>query len=604
MDEVVYEMAAPEPGDASWSWTPAPPPTRATTTTVVPLEEHHSFLDEEPVIEEETPAEPESAVDFASEPEVETVAEQEQEQIPDPGPAASLPAAPVPAAPAVPPMAVVPAAPLVARPRQSTASPPQPVTPPAASPTARRPILNEEHDKAEQLGLPARNATSYMVAGVRHGNKRRSASLVKLLLLVFFINLLVVGALGAWLYNYFVGQVETRMAEFSNRPLPIAPPAPGAAPAEATGGAAEAEIKKLKEEFESQNADLKAQLQAAQSRLTEAEASQQQQQARIATLATQVANAAASSSAANGSKSPATKAVPVPAAETVAAAIVPGSVVDGGQGVTQSELILLKERNKLTNYADEAISTGSRRPYERLWEALEDERLIQLVHAARTEILRVQNFYLTGSRIDSYSIQVADYFPDDAALRDSQLKDEQLIELLATTKNPWQVRMKAANILGNRRSKVVGDALVKAVKTDENLDVVKEATFSFEQMTGFRARLFEPASMDAWWAQYNAVPMLPPKKATAQNSTPEPAPGAPPAPDSQPPAKEVKPELRLPEWEDEGAGPNAGKKKPPVATPVPEEKKAEDKTAEVKKQEEKKPDDKKAEPKKKEKGNG
>jgi hypothetical protein len=184
----------------------------------------------------------------------------------------------------------------------------------------------------------------------------------------------------------------------------------------------------------------------------------------------------------------------------------------------QGELVLLKERNRLTGYADEAIATGARAPYQRLWEALDDPRLANLVHAARAEILRVQNYYLGGSRIDHYDIPVMTYFPDDAALRDSQLKDDQLIKLLRDKKNPWEVRMKAAYLLGKRHSGEAGDALVAAVKTDDNLDVVKEATFSFEQMTGFRARIFDAASMDQWWKQYKATPTPPKPKAKATSA--------------------------------------------------------------------------------------
>jgi hypothetical protein len=206
-----------------------------------------------------------------------------------------------------------------------------------------------------------------------------------------------------------------------------------------------------------------------------------------------------------------------------AAKALPAPPLPAGEGLSaaQSELVLLKERNRLTGYADEAISTGARDPYEKLWEALDDPRLATLVHAARAEILRVQNYYLGGSRIDRFDIPVGTYFPEDAALRDSQLKDDQLMKLLRDQKNPWQVRMKAANLLGSRRTIESGDALAEAVMKDGNLDVVKEATFSFEQITGFRARIFDAASLNDWWKQYRAIPAPPKPKAA-----PAPAPKA------------------------------------------------------------------------------
>ncbi|HSI62244.1 MAG TPA: hypothetical protein VLE43_03975, partial [Candidatus Saccharimonadia bacterium] len=398
-----------------------------------------------------------------------------------------------------------------------------------------------EPEKAEQLGLPSRATTSYMVTGVRHANKRRSTSLFKLLGLLFLVNLLIIGAFGAWLYNHFVGQVEARMADFSSRPVPSGASSSASSRASLTpgGGATAVEIKQLQNDFDKRLSDLKAQLQAAQSRITETESTQQQQQTRVSALASQMATSTGEASTR-------------PSGEPVATAVVPG--VEMEIPPSENELILLKERNRLTTYADEAIATGAREPYDRLWMSLEDQRLVKLIHAARAEILRVQNFYLSGSRIEAYTIQVGDYFPESASLKDSQLKDEQLIELLEKKDNPWQVRMKAANLLGLRRSRAVGDALVKAVKYDENLDVVKEATFSFEQMTGFRARIFEPASMDAWWIQYNAAPGAATKTAAVTAPTSPKKNNAPPAaiPVAPPPSsKEMQPELRLPEWDDE-----------------------------------------------------
>jgi hypothetical protein len=178
---------------------------------------------------------------------------------------------------------------------------------------------------------------------------------------------------------------------------------------------------------------------------------------------------------------------------------------------SQSELVLLKERNRLTAFADEAIATGARGPYDRLWDAIEDPRLANLVHAARAEILRVQDCYINGQRVKFYHIQqhqipVAEIFPDSAALAPAQLSDDQLIQVLQDLKQTWQNRVKAAWHLGQRRSTKVGDALVRAVKSDPILDVAAEATFSFEQITGYHAKLFEVPALEAWWKSYNAKP--------------------------------------------------------------------------------------------------
>lgn len=179
-----------------------------------------------------------------------------------------------------------------------------------------------------------------------------------------------------------------------------------------------------------------------------------------------------------------------------------------------SDLVLLKERNRLTAYADEAIATGARGPYERLWDAFEDPRLANLVHAARAEILRVQDCYINGQRVKFHNIQqhqipVAEIFPDSPALAPAQLSDDQLIRVLQDLTQTWQTRVKAAWHLGQRRNTKVGDALVKAIKTDPVLDVAAEATFSFEQITGYHAKLFEVPALEAWWKSYNEKPRDP-----------------------------------------------------------------------------------------------
>lgn len=177
----------------------------------------------------------------------------------------------------------------------------------------------------------------------------------------------------------------------------------------------------------------------------------------------------------------------------------------------KSEMILLKERNRLTGLADEAIATGSRAAYERLWDTFEDPRLSSLIHAARAEIMRVQDCYLKGQRATYYGIKqhkipIADIFPDTPLLTPEQLSEAQIIEILQNQKQQWQTRVKAAWLLGQHRSAKSGEALMEAIKNDPMLDVVAEATFSFDQITGYHARLFEVAPLLEWWNAYNKNP--------------------------------------------------------------------------------------------------
>jgi hypothetical protein len=361
-------------------------------------------------------------------------------------------------------------------------------SPPVSLPTAATeqealsPSHRDEVGKAEQLGLSSREEVG-VIASARHANLRRTPHFWKIMVLTFLANVLVLVGAGYWLQRRLMAEIASRPSDGTAGTTP-----PALTPPDAASGANEGS----------------AQLEALLKRLDDAEEQNRRQSTRLEELAS--ALAAAKSGIEVKKAGPATGANP-------------GSEI---LSPANNELILLKERNRLTAYADECIASGARAPYEQLWEALDDPRLTNLVHAARAEILRVQNFYLGGSRIDRFDIPVATYYPDDAALRDSQLKDDQLVKLLLTKKNPWEVRMKAANLLGTRRSLEVGDALVEAVKRDENLDVVKEATFSFEVMTGFRSRIFDAAALEQWWKQFKATPPpVPPKpKAATDAKTP------------------------------------------------------------------------------------
>ena len=388
-------------------------------------------------------------------------------------------------------------------------------------------------DEERQLDLPLRIEDSASAMDARLANQRRSRSLAALIAIMLAVNLVMMGAVGLWLHfappDWFVHSLtKVTNPAFHAAPL-LEISADDLKRAEEKMQARITELQSqfqaaqnqlaLREELAKQVtakisstgtnesptsdgrlvnliADLQIQLQAAQKKLAENEVLMAQNTSRLKDLIVAVTAA--------GEQKEAVKA---------AASSIPGGVAMPSQPLTptESELLLLKERNRLTAYADESIATGAREPYQRLWDSMQDPRLQNLLHAARAEILRVQNAYLAGSRIGRYDIPIAELFPDSATLRDTQLSDDHIIQLLEDQKQPWQTRVKAAWILGQRRNTKAGDALVKAVKEDPNLDVVKEATFSFEQLTGFHPMLFESALLEAWWKENNTIAPLKPK---------------------------------------------------------------------------------------------
>jgi hypothetical protein len=174
--------------------------------------------------------------------------------------------------------------------------------------------------------------------------------------------------------------------------------------------------------------------------------------------------------------------------------------------IVLAELRLLKERNRLTGFADEAISTGNRKPLDRIVATMKDSTLANLYHAAQAEYYRVMGHYQFVSRIDpSFKLPVAELFPASKVQTEAELKVSEIIGLMQNEENPWQVRLRSAFLLGSRRTPEVIEALVTTLKNDPSLDVAKEAQLSLEQNVGRRFLLFDAPAIEAWWAAQSAT---------------------------------------------------------------------------------------------------
>jgi hypothetical protein len=186
---------------------------------------------------------------------------------------------------------------------------------------------------------------------------------------------------------------------------------------------------------------------------------------------------------------------------------------DPPASVGSAELRLIKERNRLTAYADEAISTGLRRPLRLIIDAMRDPERANLYHAGQAEYYRIMGHFQLLNRIDpAYKLPVAELFPKEKIRDEADLNSSQLISLLGDIEKPWQVRLRSAFLLGGRRTPEVGDALVKALVNDPSLDVAKEAQLSFEQNVGRHFLLFDVEGVQTWWKTQRAV--LPAANAT------------------------------------------------------------------------------------------
>jgi hypothetical protein len=183
----------------------------------------------------------------------------------------------------------------------------------------------------------------------------------------------------------------------------------------------------------------------------------------------------------------------------VAAAIQIASVIPT-QSAVGKELWLLKERNRLTLYADQAIAEGSSEAMANLWTSLRDPELEPIRQGVQAEIMRVQKAYVDESRLPAdYRLPVRELFKGTSLRSEAELRPEELITLLKDPKQPVFVRARAAYVLGGHPVPSVGKALIDAMKNDPSLDVAREAHQTLQRFFGMSAPLFHVAAAEAWW---------------------------------------------------------------------------------------------------------
>lgn len=165
-----------------------------------------------------------------------------------------------------------------------------------------------------------------------------------------------------------------------------------------------------------------------------------------------------------------------------------------------SELILLKERNRLSEYADKAIANGSRDDLQAIVDAMFDPAMKHLNHACRAEFKRVQNHYEYSLSIDpGFTLPVQDIYKDDSIRAEADITPTQLTGLLQDSKQPWEFRLRSAFLLRASTDKSTNEILLRAIKEDPSLDVAKQAQTTLEKRVGRKFRLFDLPTIEAWW---------------------------------------------------------------------------------------------------------
>ena len=176
---------------------------------------------------------------------------------------------------------------------------------------------------------------------------------------------------------------------------------------------------------------------------------------------------------------------------------------------TQAEFIQLKERNRITAYADEAIATGNRKPLETLVEYIRGSGSDHLRDAAQAEYMRVVRMIQFFQREDpGYRLPVGELFKGESVQYEADLKPVHLFKLLADAKQPWEVRVRAAILMKGSDSPETNTKLIEAIKGDPSLEVAKHAQIALEQRIQRRFRLFDIPAIEAWQKEQQ-TPQLP-----------------------------------------------------------------------------------------------
>lgn len=167
---------------------------------------------------------------------------------------------------------------------------------------------------------------------------------------------------------------------------------------------------------------------------------------------------------------------------------------------TQQEFLQLKERNRLTQYADEAIATGMRRPIEVLVEYMRDPQLPHLHDAAQAEFMRaIRSVQLLQREDPGFRLPVAELFKDSSIRDEADVTPAALLKLLADYKTSWEVRVRVCFLLLGSPLPETNAQLIKAIKEDPSLDVAKHAQLALEQRIKKRFRIFDIPAIEEWF---------------------------------------------------------------------------------------------------------
>lgn len=162
-----------------------------------------------------------------------------------------------------------------------------------------------------------------------------------------------------------------------------------------------------------------------------------------------------------------------------------------------SEVTILKKRNEIMKLGDLGTQAADRSALEELEKISRESEDASLKTAANSEIARIKSFWLGITRLKGRNL-----IKNGEVKKDEDFTTAELIQTMLS--NPkWDVRALAAQALRKRKEKGVPEALMKCIKNDRNLEVVKDAMKSFEGVTGYDSPdVFSSNYIEKWWVEH------------------------------------------------------------------------------------------------------
>jgi len=162
-----------------------------------------------------------------------------------------------------------------------------------------------------------------------------------------------------------------------------------------------------------------------------------------------------------------------------------------------SEVATLKKRNEIMKLGDLGTQAADRSSLEELEKISRESKDVSIKTAADSEIARIKSFWLGITRLKGRNLT-----KNGETKKDEDFTTAELIQAMLSSPE-WDVRDLAARALQKRKEKGVPEALMKCIKDDRNLEVVKDAMKSFEDVTGYDSPdVFSSIYIEKWWAEH------------------------------------------------------------------------------------------------------